>query len=86
MLGQTYRQLEVIVVDDGSTDATRATVEPFLADQRVRYVQLPSVTVEAATPVTVNVDGESARAERLEYRARAQDLLLHVAHLPGQEG
>jgi cellulose synthase/poly-beta-1,6-N-acetylglucosamine synthase-like glycosyltransferase len=30
--------LEVVVVDDGSTDATRAAVEPFLTSGRVRYL------------------------------------------------
>lgn len=36
-LGQTHERLEVIVVDDGSTDDTRAVCEAF-ADPRLRYV------------------------------------------------
>lgn len=36
-LAQTMSDLEVVVVDDGSTDATRAVCESF-ADSRVRYV------------------------------------------------
>ena len=37
VLNQTYSDLEVIVVDDGSTDNTRAIVEAY-QDSRVRYI------------------------------------------------
>jgi glycosyltransferase involved in cell wall biosynthesis len=37
VLAQTFADWELLVIDDGSTDATPATVRPFLADRRVRY-------------------------------------------------
>lgn len=39
VLNQTYPDIELIIVDDGSTDDTRQVVAPFLADRRVRYVE-----------------------------------------------
>lgn len=41
VLSQSYRELELIVVDDGSTDQTRAVVERT-ADPRVRYLYRPN--------------------------------------------
>jgi hypothetical protein len=34
--------------------------------------------------VAVNVDGESSNGKHLVYRARARDLWVHVATLPGE--
>jgi len=56
-----------------------------LDEARVRYHQLPSVTIAADGPVTVNVDGESSEATTLSYRARSGDLRIHVPHLPEDE-
>ncbi len=38
VLDQTFRDLELIVVDDGSTDETREVVAEFESDCRVQYV------------------------------------------------
>ena len=40
VLGQTWRDLEVLVVDDGSEDDTRQAVEA-IGDPRVRYIRHP---------------------------------------------
>jgi len=47
--GQTHEALEIIVVDDGSTDATPETVEQFArGDARVRLVRQPNTGPSAA--------------------------------------
>jgi O-antigen/teichoic acid export membrane protein/GT2 family glycosyltransferase len=48
-LAQSHRSLEIIVVDDGSTDATRALVEDYSSrDPRVRYIFQENRGVSAA--------------------------------------
>jgi glycosyltransferase involved in cell wall biosynthesis len=37
VLDQTWHNLEVLVIDDGSTDNTPEVVRPFLVDSRIRY-------------------------------------------------
>ena len=55
-----------------------------LGEAGVHYAQVRSVMIESERPLSVNVDGESTEAQRLDYLARRRDLWVHVAHVPGQ--
>jgi lipid kinase YegS len=52
----------------------------------VHYAQLPWLKVTGTEPLSVNLDGEGLEAQVCDYRARRADLLVHVQHLPGEEG
>lgn len=46
VLAQTYTNLEVIVVDDGSTDQTRSVLEPYAG--KIKYIRQANLGVSAA--------------------------------------
>ena len=56
-----------------------------VGEEGVHYVRLAELTIEATKPLSVNVDGEVSDSSRLDYVARAKDLLVHVVHRPGEE-
>jgi len=63
---------------DAARLALRVKRGEHLDHPAVHYVQLPSLVVDCARDVTVNVDGETGTARRLEYAVRAGDVLLHL--------
>lgn len=48
VLSQDYRDWELMIIDDGSTDDTANAVQPFLSDRRVKYFQRPRSGVSSA--------------------------------------
>jgi glycosyltransferase involved in cell wall biosynthesis len=59
ILGQTHRNLDILVVDDGSTDGCLDTVEDLLADRRVRVFRQANGT----KPVALNRALDHAQGE-----------------------
>lgn len=79
VLAQTVEDLELVVVDDGSSDATAAVARAF-ADPRVVVVEGPARGVAAAR----NAGISAARASTIAF-CDADDILLptHLAALLG---
>lgn len=48
VLSQTYRDFELIVVDDGSTDNTKEVVKDYLRDKRIKYIYQNNSGISAA--------------------------------------
>jgi diacylglycerol kinase (ATP) len=89
MASATDGLLDLCIVEDMSRgDFARIVLRlkhgEHVGQDGVRYVQVKSVTIEAVDPIAVNIDGEISNAGRLSYRARARDLWVHLAHLPGE--
>jgi lipid kinase YegS len=81
--------LDLCVVEDmGRREFARLALlvrkGEHLEDERVHYLQVPWLRIDADEPITVNADGESQQCEELEYRAHRDDLLIYLPHLPGE--
>jgi glycosyltransferase involved in cell wall biosynthesis len=48
VLAQTYRNFELLLIDDGSTDGTGQLCEHYLVDSRVKYIYQKNAGVAAA--------------------------------------
>jgi len=54
LFSQTFRELEVIVVNDGSTDGTADIISKFTADPRLKYIEQKNAGVTAARNNGIN--------------------------------
>jgi glycosyltransferase involved in cell wall biosynthesis len=86
VLNQTMSDFEVIVVDDGSSDDTGATVAKYLSDRRVRYISCENRGPSSAK----NTGAKASCGDYLTFldaddslESCALELMLRTLHLTG---
>ena len=47
-LGQSHRNIELIIINDGSPDDSATIIRPYLSDRRVKYIEQANAGVAAA--------------------------------------
>lgn len=60
---QTFKNWELIIVDDGSTDNTADVIQPYLPDERIYYLKKEN----SGAPHSRNVGGERAKGDFLVF-------------------
>jgi glycosyltransferase involved in cell wall biosynthesis len=63
LLQQTYENIEVIIINDGSTDDTAERVQPYLSDSRVRYFEQEN----AGQTIAKNIGIKKAMGELIGF-------------------
>ncbi len=81
-LAQTLNEIEVIVVDDGSTDAFATAVDPFCRDPRVRVVEQGNHGISAARNAAITLaSGEYVGLLDADDRWSPSKAARHAAHM-----
>jgi len=73
LLAQTLTRWELVIVDDGSSDSTRARIEPYLGDARIQYHRLDE---NQGLGAALNVALQIARAPFVAYLP-SDDIYFH---------
>lgn len=75
VLAQTYKDFELIIVDDCSTDNTKHTVDLY-SDKRIKHIKTPTNT--GADPIPKNMGAKIAQGEYLYFLDDDNELYPHA--------
>ena len=77
IINQSYKKLEIIIINDGSTDNSENIIERYLEDDRIRYYVQPNKGIA----FTRNKGIELAKGEYLFFMDGDDELPLDSIHL-----
>jgi glycosyltransferase involved in cell wall biosynthesis len=78
IIGQTYQNIDILIIDDGSTDGCFSTIEDLLTDHRVRVFH----QVNSTKPVALNRALDEVRGEF--YAIQDADDISHPERIEKQ--
>lgn len=86
VLEQTFRDVEIIVVDDGSTDNSKSVVSPYVQSGRVKYLYQANGGLSAARNAGIRAaSGKYFKFLDCDDYLFPRQLELQVAHLKGKQ-
>lgn len=78
IVGQTYKNLDILIIDDGSTDGCFNSVQDLLVDERIRVIH----QVNSTKPVAINRALDQIRGEF--YAIQDADDISHPTRIEKQ--
>ena len=82
ILEQTHKNIEIIVVDDGSTDDTKKEIEPYIQKGTIKYIYQPNKGLAGARNTGIeNSSGEFIKFLDCDDLLYPQQIERQVRHL-----
>ena len=70
IVNQTLKEIEIIIINDGSTDGSEKIIKDYLSDERIVYLKKENEGVYAARQDGINI----ARGEYIGFAAYSVEI------------